>query len=192
MPPVRSAAELLGPHGPFAASLGAYEHRSGQLAMAEAVERTLRDERILFCEAGTGTGKTLAYLVPVLLSRKKRVVVSTATKALQEQIAYKDLPLIARTLDLKPRVAVMKGLSNYVCRRRLREFASTEDGFAIAEMDLKRRGAGSLDSGMGSGTAIRQSGFGQLRFADVLEDAELIRQLGEKADAHLAREERRE
>ena len=127
MPPVRSAAELLGPHGPFAASLGAYEHRSGQLAMAEAVERTLRDERILFCEAGTGTGKTLAYLVPVLLSRKKRVVVSTATKALQEQIAYKDLPLIARTLDLKPRVAVMKGLSNYVCRRRLREFTSNEE-----------------------------------------------------------------
>lgn len=95
--------------------------------MADAVERTLREERILLCEAGTGTGKTLAYLVPVLLS-KKRVVISTATKALQEQIAYKDLPLIARTLELEPRVAVMKGLTNYVCRRRLGEFRMSDEG----------------------------------------------------------------
>ncbi len=94
--------------------------------MAAAVERTLREERILLCEAGTGTGKTLAYLVPVLLS-KKRVVISTATKALQEQIAYKDLPLIARTLEIEPRVAVMKGLTNYVCRRRLGEFRTSEE-----------------------------------------------------------------
>jgi len=126
VPPVRSASELLGPEGPFAAKFGAYEHRTSQLAMADAVERTLREERILFCEAGTGTGKTLAYLVPVLLS-KKRVVISTATKALQEQIAYKDLPLIARTLEIEPQVAVMKGLTNYVCRRRLSEFRISEE-----------------------------------------------------------------
>lgn len=126
MSPVRSAQELLGPEGPFAAKFGAYEHRASQLEMAEAVERTLREERVLLCEAGTGTGKTLAYLVPVLLSNK-RVVISTATKALQEQIAYKDLPLIARTLDLAPRVAVMKGLTNYVCRRRLAEFQMSEE-----------------------------------------------------------------
>ena len=126
MPPVRSASELLGPEGPFAAKFGAYEHRTSQLRMADAVERTLREERILLCEAGTGTGKTLAYLVPVLLSNK-RVVISTATKALQEQIAYKDLPLIARTLELDPRVIVMKGLTNYVCRRRLAEFRMSEE-----------------------------------------------------------------
>ncbi len=89
--------------------------------MASAVEGALRDEQVLLCEAGTGTGKTLAYLVPALLSGK-RVVVSTATKALQEQIAHKDVPLIARTLGIAPRVVVMKGLANYVCKRRYHEF----------------------------------------------------------------------
>lgn len=92
--------------------------------MAAAVERALAEERILLCEAGTGTGKTLAYLVPALLSGK-RVVISTATKALQEQIAYKDLPLVASTLGVHPRVVVMKGLANYVCRRRYAEFQTS-------------------------------------------------------------------
>jgi ATP-dependent DNA helicase DinG len=107
-------------------ALSAYESRSGQLEMARAVERSLRDERILFCEAGTGTGKTLAYLVPALLSGKK-VVVSTATRALQEQISQRDLPLIEEALGLSFPVALMKGLSNYVCRRRLAEFRASPE-----------------------------------------------------------------
>jgi ATP-dependent DNA helicase DinG len=86
--------------------------------MAAAVERALAEEHVLLCEAGTGTGKTLAYLVPALLSGR-RVVVSTATRALQEQILGKDVPLIRDVLGIEPRVAVMKGLSNYVCLRRL-------------------------------------------------------------------------
>jgi ATP-dependent DNA helicase DinG len=94
--------------------------------MARAVERSLRDERILFCEAGTGTGKTLAYLVPALLSGKK-VIVSTATRALQEQIFQRDLPLIEEALGLSFPVALMKGLSNYVCRRRLAEFRASPE-----------------------------------------------------------------
>jgi ATP-dependent DNA helicase DinG len=94
--------------------------------MARAVERSLRDERILFCEAGTGTGKTLAYLVPALLSGKK-VIVSTATRALQEQIFQRDLPLIEEALGLTFPVALMKGLSNYVCRRRLAEFRASPE-----------------------------------------------------------------
>ncbi|RYZ03290.1 MAG: ATP-dependent DNA helicase [Myxococcales bacterium] len=94
--------------------------------MARAVERVLREERILFCEAGTGTGKTLAYLVPALLSGKK-VVVSTATRALQEQIFQRDLPLIERALGLSFPVALMKGLSNYVCKRRLAEFRQSPE-----------------------------------------------------------------
>jgi ATP-dependent DNA helicase DinG len=94
--------------------------------MARAVERSLREERILFCEAGTGTGKTLAYLVPALLSGKK-VVVSTATRALQEQIFQRDLPLIEEALGLSFPVALMKGLSNYVCRRRLAEFRASPE-----------------------------------------------------------------
>ena len=115
------AVELLGPDGPLARHLDGYEVRDGQLAMASAVERALVEDRVLICEAGTGTGKTLAYLVPAILSNKK-VVVSTATRALQEQIANHDLPLIRSALGLEPRAAVMKGLANYACLRKYHEF----------------------------------------------------------------------
>jgi ATP-dependent DNA helicase DinG len=91
--------------------------------MAEAVELALERETHLFVEAGTGTGKTLAYLVPAVLSGRK-VIVSTATRALQEQIFLKDLPLVARALaahGVPLRAALMKGLANYVCLRRFDE-----------------------------------------------------------------------
>jgi ATP-dependent DNA helicase DinG len=115
-----SALELLGPGGPFARQLGEYEDRSGQRAMAAAVERTLAEDRVLLCEAGTGTGKTLAYLLPAVLSGRK-VIISTATRALQEQIYFKDLPLVAEALGVNPRATLMKGLGNYLCRRRFEE-----------------------------------------------------------------------
>lgn len=119
----------LGPDGPIArglAALGArHEARPGQLAMARAVAGAITHERVLLCEAGTGTGKTLAYLVPALLAGK-RVVVSTATKALQEQIYAKDLPLLADHLGVSFRAALMKGLANYLCRRRLHEALAGE------------------------------------------------------------------
>ncbi len=115
-----SSAQLLGPDGPFAAKYVHYEPRATQIEMATAVERAIQEERILLCEAGTGTGKTLAYLLPALLSGKK-VIVSTATRALQEQIVGHDLPWITDALGFEPRIAVMKGLSNYICRRRLAE-----------------------------------------------------------------------
>jgi ATP-dependent DNA helicase DinG len=121
-----STAEILGPGGPLSKALSAYESRTGQLEMAAAVELALRSDRILFCEAGTGTGKTLAYLVPALLSGKK-VIVSTATRALQEQIYQRDLPMIEAALGISFPVALMKGLSNYVCRRRLAEFRSSPE-----------------------------------------------------------------
>jgi ATP-dependent DNA helicase DinG len=116
----RSAEALLGRDGPFARALPRYEAREGQLEMARRVERALAREHVLLCEAGTGTGKTLAYLLPAILSGKK-VVVSTATRTLQEQIFDKDLPLIERALDRPISAALMKGLSNYVCLRRLAE-----------------------------------------------------------------------
>src|SRR5262245_18812835 len=109
----RNAAHLLGPEGPFARAMPAYEDRPGQVAMAQAVERALEGGRILLCEAGTGTGKTLAYLVPALLSGQK-VVVSTATKTLQDQIMARDLPLAAEVLCFEPEVALVKGLGNYL------------------------------------------------------------------------------
>ena len=92
--------------------------------MAEAVQAALQDEHLLLVEAGTGTGKTLAYLVPAILSGK-RVVISTATKTLQEQLLHKDIPLLRRLFDVS--AAVLKGVSNYVCRRRYSETGDSDD-----------------------------------------------------------------
>lgn len=129
--PLPSARDVLGPGSPLAKALPGWEHRDGQLAMAQAVEVALDEERHLLAEAGTGTGKTLAYLVPAVLSGRK-IVVSTATRALQDQIFTKDLPLVKQALEsygVPVRAALMKGLGNYVCLRRYGEArASGEHG----------------------------------------------------------------
>jgi ATP-dependent DNA helicase DinG len=102
------------------ATLPAGEVRTGQVEMAEAVARAFETGGNLAVAAGTGTGKSLAYLVPAV-SSAKRVVVATATKALQDQLANKDLPLVARGLGRPVKWAVLKGRSNYLCRQRLDE-----------------------------------------------------------------------
>jgi ATP-dependent DNA helicase DinG len=112
--------DFLGPTGALAHALPGYEDRPQQRAMAEAVARALDDERVLLVEAGTGTGKTLAYLVPALGSGKQ-VVVATGTKTLQDQLATADLPLLAELLDRPIKATVLKGISNYLCVRKLRE-----------------------------------------------------------------------
>jgi len=127
------ARDILGKGSVLAGALPGYEERLSQLAMADAVEAALDAERPLFVEAGTGTGKTLAYLVPAVLSGKK-VVVSTATRALQEQIFLKDLPIVEAALagrGVPVRAALMKGLTNYLCKRRLSELPL--QGFAWAD-----------------------------------------------------------
>lgn len=96
----------------------AYEYRPGQLQMAEAVESALNDGRILIVEAGTGTGKTLAYLIPVILSGRK-VVISTGTKTLQEQLFFKDVPFLKKYFDQPLSVCYMKGRNNYACRQKI-------------------------------------------------------------------------
>lgn len=121
------ARDVLGSGSPLSRSVKHWELREGQLAMAEAVEGALGHENHLFVEAGTGTGKTLAYLVPAVLSGRK-VIISTATRALQEQIFFKDIPLVATALaahGVHFRAALMKGLSNYVCLRRFHETRSS-------------------------------------------------------------------
>lgn len=118
-----NVGEILGPEGSFARSLPGYEARPGQVDMANAVQRCLEQDGILLCEGGTGTGKTLAYLVPALLNaRQKTIVISTATRALQDQIFYKDLPLAERVLGIEAQAVMIKGLSNYLCRRRYKAF----------------------------------------------------------------------
>jgi ATP-dependent DNA helicase DinG len=95
-----------------------YEFRSGQVEMAEAVESALNDKRHLIVEAGTGTGKTLAYLIPALLSGK-RIIVSTGTKTLQEQLFFKDVPFLQQHFDRPLKVCYMKGRNNYACRQKI-------------------------------------------------------------------------
>src|SRR3954470_4789487 len=95
-----------------------YEFRQGQGEMAEAVEAALTDKRHLVVEAGTGTGKTLAYLVPALMSGK-RIVVSTGTKNLQEQLFFKDVPFLQQHFDRPLQVCYMKGRGNYACRQKI-------------------------------------------------------------------------
>ncbi len=104
-----------------------YEHRPEQLALAEAVARALDTEEHLLAQAGTGTGKSLGYLLPALDSGR-RVVVATATKALQEQLLTKDVPLAAAALGRTVRVAVVKGRQNYLCRRRVEGVQLTGPG----------------------------------------------------------------
>jgi ATP-dependent DNA helicase DinG len=112
--------QILGPAGPISANHPLYEHRPGQIRMAQAVLSAIRRNHHLCVEAGTGTGKTLAYLLPVIFS-DKRVVISTATKNLQEQLFSKDIPFLERALDRKFSVCYMKGRSNYLCWNKLEE-----------------------------------------------------------------------
>src|SRR5215211_1682125 len=113
--------DFFGPSGRLAAALPGFEPRGGQAALAQAVADALECDEHLLAEAGTGTGKSLAYLIPALESGR-RVVVATATKALQEQLLAKDVPAAARALGREVRVAVLKGRQNYVCRKQLLGF----------------------------------------------------------------------
>lgn len=110
--------EILGPGGAISRTHPVYEYRPGQVRMAEAVMNAIEEKRHLCVEAGTGTGKTLAYLIPLIFSNK-RVVISTATKNLQEQLFSKDIPFLEKALGRKLSVCYMKGRSNYLCWNRL-------------------------------------------------------------------------
>jgi len=120
------AGHLLGPTGPLARGIPSYEHRPGQIRMARAVQDVLQHDGVLLIEAGTGTGKTWAYLIPAVLSGR-RVLVSTGTRALQDQIMEKDLPALQRHLGIEVDAACVKGLSNYLCLRRFRELSGSAD-----------------------------------------------------------------
>jgi ATP-dependent DNA helicase DinG len=131
VPPNQSSAsgrgaslyQFFAPGGVLSRTHPAYEFRRGQLQMAQGVEQALEEKRHLIVEAGTGTGKTLAYLVPVIRSGK-RVIISTGTKNLQEQLFYKDVPFLEQALfgdasGSRLSICYMKGRNNYLCRRKL-------------------------------------------------------------------------
>jgi ATP-dependent DNA helicase DinG len=130
--------EILGPDGSLARFLTSFEYRPSQIQMARLIQSGLDEQVPVLVEAGTGTGKTLGYLVPLLLSGKKAVI-STATKTLQEQIFYKDIPLLAAATGLKIDVMLMKGRKNYLCLHRFHQNLDRSSLFAAEEAVLKER-----------------------------------------------------
>jgi ATP-dependent DNA helicase DinG len=141
--------EVFGPGGLIARYHPNYEYRPGQVEMAEAVDATLASGGIALIEAGTGTGKTLAYLIPALAAGR-RVIVSTATKNLQEQLNKKDIPFLQEIIPRKFRATVMKGRSNYVCLHRLKQADHLPVLEGLDEVDYfdeVRRWAGETDTG---------------------------------------------
>ncbi|PQA48944.1 ATP-dependent DNA helicase [Amnimonas aquatica] len=123
---VSAVREALGPGGPFAAKIPGYQPREPQLQMAEAVAGAFDDGSLLLVEAGTGTGKTYAYLVPAILSGK-RTIVSTGTRNLQDQLFHRDLPMVRQLLGRPLRTALLKGRSNYLCPYRLQQHLEEGD-----------------------------------------------------------------
>jgi ATP-dependent DNA helicase DinG len=109
--------DTFGPHGPIARTLPGFESRPGQVQMAQLIERGILENAHTIVEAGTGVGKSLAYLVPALRSGKK-VVISTGTIALQEQLVRKDIPLVVGALGIDVRVELLKGRNHYLCRQK--------------------------------------------------------------------------
>jgi ATP-dependent DNA helicase DinG len=116
--------------GPLARALPGYAFRPEQAAMAKAVGLALARLEPLIVEAGTGTGKTFAYLVPALLSGRS-VIISTGTRTLQDQLFRRDVPLLAKALGLPVKIALHKGRANYLCRHRLE--LATQQGSLLGD-----------------------------------------------------------
>lgn len=170
--PNRAALEhLLGPQGPVAAALGGsgggWEERPQQGEMADAVARALSSGRHLLVEAGTGVGKSFAYLVPLLArAAETRAVaaVATSTIALQEQLVRKDLPLLAKTLPFEVTFSLVKGRGNYLCLRRLHRALAEAPGLLGEDEALQQLAAirASADQSVGEGSLrISRSGRGR-------------------------------
>ena len=119
---VETVGAIFAPGGALARAMPGFEPRAGQLEMASAVAHVFDEGGVLLAEAGTGTGKTLAYLVPAILSRE-RVLISTGTKNLQEQIFFKDIPALREALGIPFTAACMKGRANYLCLHKLDQLA---------------------------------------------------------------------
>jgi ATP-dependent DNA helicase DinG len=130
-----SVRAAFSPSGPLARALPGFEPRDSQRRMAEAVAEVVADGALLLAEAGTGTGKTLAYLIPAILSGH-RTLVSTGTKNLQEQIFFKDLPALRRVLDVPFTATLMKGRSNYLCLHRLRKVEESSESSGTLDLDV--------------------------------------------------------
>jgi ATP-dependent DNA helicase DinG len=113
------ASDYLGQKGPFCQQISGYQVRDNQLALCDAIDEAIMSGKVLAAEAGTGIGKTFAYLVPALLSGKK-IIISTGTRHLQDQLFYTDLPRVIKAMSVQSTSALLKGRSNYLCLHRLK------------------------------------------------------------------------
>jgi ATP-dependent DNA helicase DinG len=136
--------DIFGEGGPLQRALPGFKRRRQQILMAERIAAALAGRQILTVEAGTGTGKTFAYLVPALLSGK-RVLLSTGTRTLQDQLFAKDLPLVGAALGRPAKVALLKGRSNYLCRHRLEQAERGASGGILERIRDWSRVTGSGD-----------------------------------------------
>lgn len=120
-----SLSDVFGPNGLLGKAITGYAPRESQLAMSEAIHRAIAVEAEIIIEAGTGTGKTFGYLIPIFLEQKKTII-STGTKNLQDQLFFKDIPVIKKLFNFPRKVELLKGRANYLCKHRLQR--SLDDG----------------------------------------------------------------
>ena len=141
--------KLFAPEGILSQAIPGFTVRQAQTDMANAVEEAIDHKSALIVEAGTGTGKTFAYLAPALQAKKKTIV-STGTKNLQEQLYHRDLPLIKKAIGVNGKIALLKGRSNYLCLHRLRQHGGSStllDKTTMVELSDVRRWATSTKTG---------------------------------------------
>jgi ATP-dependent DNA helicase DinG len=168
---VAGQADYLSPGGRLAAALDGYEDRPGQRQMAEAVARALAEDTALLVEAGTGTGKTLAYLAPAIASGR-RVVISTGTRTLQDQLANTDVPILERMLGRRVAAVTLKGVSNYLCRRKYQRAIVRGIATASASAALERIAAWVQDTESGDRGELAALADGDAIWEEVTTDAE--------------------
>lgn len=155
----QSVHQCFSDNGALAKAIPGFKARQSQLDMATAVSATIKDKAQLVVEAGTGTGKTFAYLAPAMLEGKK-VIVSTGTKALQEQLFHRDLPLVKQAIKPRMKTALLKGRSNYLCLHRMEQYGQHppfDDADFVTDLSKVRRWSSETDSGdLGELTSIEE------------------------------------
>lgn len=132
---INDVLAVFGNAGPLASAFAGYEPRQGQIEMAVAVAQQIEDGKALMVEAGTGVGKSFAYLVPALLSGEQTIV-STANRVLQDQLVNKDLPVLCKALGVQSSFGALKGKSNYLCQRKLKPLLEQVQGVDMTTGDL--------------------------------------------------------
>lgn len=127
----KSCEFVLSEHGPLAKAVKGFQPRQAQLDLAESIEQVIETKSTLIAEAGTGTGKTFAYLIPTILSKAKTII-STGTKNLQDQLFHRDIPIVRKALGIPIKIALLKGRSNYLCKYRMEMIPKSKKGLSLS------------------------------------------------------------